>query len=379
MTTTLTPGLRELRGQSGELAAELRSIALDVDADPHNRERLRSSEVLELLRVVGTPKPYRAYDVPRWAEQFTESCLGRVVGNIELARGDAGALNAVAAPSLAGFTVDALGNEAQQEFFYRELAQHRSWTFFGMTEPAHGSDATAMQTRLEPDPDGGFRLHGTKRYVANALRGAIGVVFARTGPSALTIRAALVQRPAPGFTGSTVDMLGLRGACLGEMGFDGVPIAPEMVLGRHLPASKRGLWGANRAFTVVRLQIAAQALGVAYAIHDVVRDERPQWTGHEVVAARLHAARELLYDVALEVDHAPDDRRAPSIAKLHTTNLAVETGRWAESALPPGALLQHPLLEKWCRDVCAFEFMDGTSNILRLMIAPAAAPRREGP
>ena len=379
LTTTLTPALRELQGMSGELAAELRSIALAVDADPAGRERLRDSSALELLRVVGTPKPFRAHDVPRWAEQFTECCLGRVVGNIELARGDAGVLNACAAPSLAGFTVDALGTGAQQEFFYRELAENRPWTFFGMTEPAYGSDATAMQTRLDPDSDTGFRLHGTKRYVANAERGDIGVVFARTGSAALSIRAVVLRHPTPGFTGTTLDMLGLRGARIGEMTFDGVPVAPEMVLGKHLPASKRGLWGANRAFNVVRLQIAAQALGVAYAIRDLVCAERPQWIGHDLVSARLDAARELLYDVALEVDHAPDDRRPPSLAKLHTTNLAVEIGRWAESVLPPGSLLHHPLLEKWCRDVCAFEFMDGTSNILRLTIAPAAAPRREGP
>lgn len=373
----LTPILRELRGMSGELAPELRAIALEVDADPFNSTRLRDSPVLELLRVIGTPKPFRAHEVSPCAEQFTETCLGRVVANIELARGDAGVLNACAAPSLAGFTVDALGDATQQELFYKELAANRPWTFFGMTEPEHGSDATAMRTRLDPDPDTGYRLYGTKRYVANAERGAIGVVFARVGPTPLSIRAVLLRHPTPRFTGTTLPMMGLRGAQIGEMSFDGSPVEQDMVLGRHLPASRRGLWGANRAFNVVRLQIAAQALGVAFAIRDQVRALRPGWPGHELVSARLAAARELLYDTAIEVDAAPDDRRPPSIAKLHTTALAIEVGRWAESVLPPGSLLAHPLLEKWCRDVHAFEFMDGTTNILRLTVAPTATPRRE--
>lgn len=373
----LTPALRELRGMCRELATELRDIALAVDADPFDSDRLRDTPVLDLLSVIGTPKPFRAYDVPPSAEQFTESCLGRVVSNIELARGDAGVLNACAAPSLAGFTVDALGNEAQQELFYRALAEHRSWTFFGMTEQAHGSDATAMETRLDPDPDVGYRLHGAKRYVANAARGSIGVVFARIGPTVLSIRAAVLRHPTPGFTGTPLDMMGLRGACIGQMSFDGVPVPKEMVLGGHLPTSRRGLWGASRAFNVVRLQIAAQALGVAYAIRDHVRAQRPGWTGHELVSARLAAARELLYDTATDIDNNPDDRRSPSLAKLHTTNLAIEVGRWAEAALGAGSLLAHPLLEKWCRDVYAFEFMDGTSHILRLTIAPPGAPRRE--
>ncbi|UED82956.1 acyl-CoA dehydrogenase family protein [Streptomyces profundus] len=371
--------LRALRDGCRELAPELREIALAVDAEPHAEERLRASSALRLLRVAGTPRRHRASEVPGWASPFTDSCLARVVANVELARGDVGVLNACAAPSLAGLTVDALGDRAQQDDFYGALARDEPWTFFGMTEADHGSDATALGSRLTPDGAGGFVLHGGKRYVANAARGGIGVVFARTGPTPLAIRAVVLRRPAPGFTGAPLEMLGLRGACLGSMAFDGVQVRGEQVLGRHLPASRRGLWGANRAFGVVRMQIAAQALGAGYAIRDEVRALRPGWDGHLALSARLDAAHALLLDLAAEADADPDDRRPPSLAKLHTAALAVEVGRWAESALSPGSLVEHPLLEKWCRDVMAFEFMDGTSHMLRLAVAPDAAPRREGP
>lgn len=376
-TRDLTPALRQLRGLSRELAVELRREALAVDADPFDSDRLRNCAALELLRLMSIPRAYRTQEVPACADEFTGSALGRVIANIELAGGDIGVMNACAAPSLAGLAVEALGDGRQQDLFYRDMAQHRSWTFFGMTEPAHGSDATAMETRLDPDPDGdGYRLNGAKRYVANAERGTIGVVFARTGQTALSIRAVILRRPAPGFTGTALDMAGLRGACIGHMAFDDTPIARELVLGRHLPASRRGMWGAVRAFNVIRLQIGAQALGAAFAIRDYVCALRPTWSGHELMSARLDGARELLHRNALAIDLSPDDRQAPSIAKLHTTELAVEATRWAEAALGPGSLLEHPLLEKWCRDVCAFEFMDGTSNILRLTIASPAAPAR---
>lgn len=374
----LSTGLRELRDQSRQIATELRGQALAVDADPFDTGRLRESATLEFLRVMGTPRAFRARDLPAWADLFTGSCLARVVSNIELATGDVGVMNAVAAPSLAGLAVDSMGDDKQQDLFYRELADHRSWTFFGMTEPDHGSDATAMETAMVRDPDGGYRLNGAKRYVANAERGAIGVVFARIGPTALSIRAVLLRRPTPGFTGSALEMMGLRGACIGHMSFTDVAVPQEMVLGRHLPASRRGMWGASRAFNVMRLQIGAQALGAAFAIRDYVCALRPGWEGHELLSARLEAARELVYDSAIATDLRPDDRRPPSVAKLHTTDLAVEATRWAEAALGPGCLLEHPLLEKWCRDVCAFEFMDGTSNILRLTVAPDPAPRGRG-
>ncbi|WP_370350351.1 acyl-CoA dehydrogenase family protein [Catenulispora sp. EB89] len=393
----LTPGMLELRELCRAVAGDLRREALAVDADPFDSARLRNCEALELLRQMSMPRDYRTREVPACADEFTGSALGRVVANIEVAGGDAGVVNACATPSLAGLAVDALGDERQKELFYRDMAERRSWTFFAMTEPDHGSDATAMETRLDPDPGSGsvpgsapgsgsggdgFLLNGTKRYVANAERGDIGVVFARTGRTPLSIRAVILRRPSPGFTGTPLAMTGLRGACIGHMEFHDTPVAREMLLGQHLPASRRGMWGAMRAFNVIRLQIAAQALGAAFAIRDYVRAQRPGWSGargwpgEELMSARLEAARALLHRYAIEVDLAPDARLAPSIAKLHTTELAQETTRWAEAALGPGSLLEHPLLEKWCRDVCAFEFMDGTSNILRLTIAADAEPTR---
>jgi alkylation response protein AidB-like acyl-CoA dehydrogenase len=375
--TELTPTLRQLRALGRELAAELRTHALAVDADPMDSRALKSP-ALELLRLIATPRQYRLRPIPRHAEPYTESCLARTALNVELARGDAGVLNSCAAPSLAGLAVDALGDQDQRAYFYGELARHQPWTFFGMTERERGSDATAMTTRLDPGPDGGYLLSGGKRYISNAERGTLGVVFARTGPTALSIRAALVRQPAAGITARPLRTLGLRGACLGELDFDAVHVPRERVLGAHLPASRRGMWGVNRTFNVMRLQIGAQALGVAYAIRDYVRAQRPPgWTGHELVSARLAGARALLYASAARVDADPDDRRPPSLAKLHATTLAVEVSRWAEAVLEPGAPLAHPLLEKWCRDAYAFEFMDGTSNIQRLTIAPTAALRRE--
>nr|AKC92665.1 putative acyl-CoA dehydrogenase [Amycolatopsis sp. SANK 60206] len=371
----LTTELRQLRELGREIGVELRSFALALDADPLDRTPLEASSALELLRAIATPSRFRDHDVPPFTRLYTESCLARTVTNVELARGDAGVMNACATPGLAGLTVDVLGSEAQQELFYGELAGNRLGSFFGMTEPMHGTDATAMRTRLDADPCTSLRLRGVKHYVANATRGGIGVVFARTGANTLSIRAVLLHRDAPGFACRTLDMLGLRGACIGEMSFDAVPIERDLVLGNHLPASRRGIWGVSRTFNVMRLQIAAQAVGVALAIRDYVCAERPGWDGHELVSARLDAARELVYDCAIEVDQHPDNRQAPSIGKAHTTTLAVEVSRWAESVLGPGCLLANPLLEKWCRDVYAFEFMDGTSNFLRLTIAADEAGR----
>jgi len=368
--------LRELREQCREAGRELRAHALAVDADPGGTAHL-DLPILTLVRSASTPKDYRT-DSAVDDGGYSDSCLSRVVAGIELARGDAGVLCANTGPSLAGVAVDTLGSEAQRELFYDTIADGRAWTFFGMTEPDHGSDATAMESRLDPagDPADGYLLSGTKRYVGNASRGAIGVVFARTGRTALSIRGALIRRPAPGFDGTPLDMMGLRGARICRLEMDGVPVPREMLLGAHLPASRRGLWGISRTFNAMRLQIAALALGTALGTRDYVTEQRPGWSGHEVVSARLDAATALLYESAAAVDLQPDAVRPPSTAKLHATDLAVRTTHWAARALGPGALLEHPLLEKWSRDVHAFEFMDGTSNIQRLHITHDLSARK---
>ncbi|WP_258036908.1 acyl-CoA dehydrogenase family protein [Streptomyces sp. SM14] len=373
----LDPPLRALRADCRTAGRALRAHALAVDADPGGEQRQLDSPVLALMRAASTPKEFRTPGMPDDLDS-TDGCLPRVVATVELARGDAGVVCSNSGPSLAGVAVDTLGDEAQRAQFYDAIADGRSWTFFGMTEPARGSDAGAMETRLDalPDPADGYALTGAKRYVGNASRATVGVVFARTGSTALSIRGALVPLPAEGFVAEPLDMMGLRGARICQLDLERVRVPRAQLLGAHLPASRRGLWGIGRTFNAMRLQITALALGTAWAIHDGVAELRPGWAGLEPVTARLTAACALLYDAAAAVDLDPDARRPPSAAKLHGTDLAVRTAHWAANAAGPGGLLEHPLLEKWCRDVRAFEFMDGTSNIQRLHITGDIASRK---
>lgn len=370
--------IADVRETVRQLAPDLRARALAVDADPLDMADHLESPAFAVLRAASTPAAFRKDEPPPCLGLVTERCLVRAVANLALARyGDAGILSANTGPALAGLAVDALGNPAQQQLFYGALADGRAWSFFAMTEREHGSDAGALQTRIERDPaGGGLRLHGAKRYVANASRGRVGVIFARVGPTPLAIRAVLVEFPAPGYLGRPLEMTGLRGACIGELTLDSVAVPEERMLGTHLPMSRRGIWGAARSFNLMRVQIAAQALGTAFAVHDLVCELRPGWVEREQTTVRLDAVESLLLRCAAELDANPDDSRPPSMAKLHATRIAVESTRWAERALGAGGMLEHPLIEKWARDVCAFEFMDGTSNILRLNLAPDPAPRR---
>jgi alkylation response protein AidB-like acyl-CoA dehydrogenase len=362
--------LRAVRDDCRDAAADLRARALSIDTDPDAMDEHFDSPVYTMIRQSNTPVRYRE-SVPGGGLKLMDSktVLEDIVGMVELARGDMSALFACPCPALAGVFVRLLGNDEQQERFYTRLHGGRTWTFFAMTEPDHGNDATAMQTRFDKDGSGGYLMHGAKRYIGHGARGGIGLVFGRTGRSALSIRAALVEVPAPGWSARRLDMVGLRGAYLSELNFDGVPVSADMLLGEHLPVTRRGVWGAIKTFNNMRVQISASAVGTAMAMAEYVAEHRKNAPGVDLALARAEAARELVYEAAARLDHDPERGYLSSAAKLGATRMAVQTARWASNAIGPAGLLEHPLLEKWTRDVRAFEFMDGTSNIQRLHVA----------
>ena len=364
--------LHALRGTSAELARELRAHAMALDADPYAMDPHLGVAAYPMIRRSLTPLRYT--DGPLRVGRFEYppgSFLDQVVWGVELGYGDAGMVMACPGPGLAGVLVDQLADDAQRDHFYGSLADGAAWSFFAMTEPDRGSDATALETGLTRQTDGSHRLHGTKRYIGNGSRGRIGVVFVRTGTGPLAIRAVLVEAATPGFHATGLDMIGLRGACLGEIRLDGVPVRADMVLGRHLSGTRGGLWGAMRVFNGMRAHVAAIAVGSGLALVDLVLAERPGAPGAEALTARLAACRRLVYAAAAAVDRDRDAGGPSSLAKSAAATLAREAGRWAVRSLGPAAVLDHPLLEKWTRDVCAFEFMEGTTDIQRQHVTKA--------
>lgn len=336
-----------------EIGRALRAGALALDAAPHDTEAIAADEA---LRAVAELDPIML------------SGKDSAAALIELARGDAGMVLAAPGPALAGRVLAQLGDDEQRERLRAAVAGGRTWAYLAITEPDVGSDATRLRTELRRDTDGRYRLYGTKRYIGNGHRGTVGVVLARTGPSPLALRAVLLDtaraRTRP------LDMLGLRGAQISELEFDGVPVEERDLLGSHLSPLRRGMWSIAQVFTAVRVQVAALAVGTAFAIHDLVADHHPGGPTLDDAHAHVRAAEALVLRAAAESDHDRESAApAASLAKLTATGVALDVARTLPRLLGPAALVTHPLLEKWCRDVRAFEFMEGTSQIQRLHAA----------
>lgn len=370
---------RRMRARAREVAPALREAALAIDADPARMDDHLDNPAFRLFRAMGIPERFQDERYRAEVKGLPRDFLAQMICSMELARGDAGAMFAGPAPALAGVVVRTLGDERQQAAFYERVADGATWAFCAITEPQAGSDATRMQTALTPadpaDRSGDWLLSGAKKYVGNGSRGGVGVVFAQTGNSPLSVRAALLELPAPGAHGEALDMIGLRGARISEMTFREVPIARDRLLGAHLPATRRGMWGAVTAFYGARVQISATAVGLAAAVYDYVRAERrtPAPAAErrvlETAALRIAAAARLVHRTALLVEADQGRGDASALCKLEAVRLVGDITRRLPALLGRGALLDHPLLEKWVRDAAALELMEGTSDIQRLRLA----------
>jgi alkylation response protein AidB-like acyl-CoA dehydrogenase len=378
-----TDFLTDLRAVARSHADGLRGHALELDRDP-GRALAVLDAALPWRQLIGlpaayNPDPLRVHGRP----VLVDTCVEQVVVLEELARADAGAVLAMPGPSMSGFVITELADDAQRDRYWATVADGPTWTFFGMTEATHGSDPGSMGTTLRPAGDDGLLLTGAKRYVGNAARARIGVVFARRNAGPLGVVAVLVDTDRPGFAAAPLPNLGLRGLLLSEIRMTDVPIDAGDVLGRHRSATRQGMWAATRTFNRYRPVVSCFALGVAQAAYDLVVAERREFRVDERHrlddwAQRLTGVRALVLAAARAADRDPGDGTLASAAKIRATRLAEELTTGAVRLLGPGARWEHPLLDKLVRDARAFEFMEGTGNIQRLTLAQGYLQGRLG-
>ncbi|HKT02438.1 MAG TPA: acyl-CoA dehydrogenase family protein [Rugosimonospora sp.] len=363
--------LARLRSQVREWAGDLRAHALELDRDPSVIHRYLSLPAVRFLATMGVPRQYHRPD-PIGGYVFDgATALERVIVLEELACADVGMLVASPGPLLAGVLVQVAGDERQRAWFYERVLARPLWTCFALTEPEHGSDAAFLQTSIARQPDGAVLVRGAKRYVGNAARAQLAVVFGRTGGSVFGIGAVLLDTSAPGFSAEVIDTIGLRGAAISAVRLDGVEVPGGQVLGRHLSPSRRGMWAFTRTFNLLRPGVAAIALGIARAAHEytLVHLRRPARCldrDLDDLGRDIDGTRALVHRAASTVDARPEDGHLASAAKLRAVRLAERATGVACAALGPGARFEHPLLDKMVRDTRGMEFIEGTSNMQRL-------------
>ena len=273
------------------------------------------------------------------------------------------------------------GSESQKQRWLPDLASGKKLGCFALSEPASGSDAKAMRTMARRDGDE-WVLNGTKNFITNGARADVCVVFAQTDVSLghKGIVAFVVEKGTPGFSlGKLESKLGIRGSDTAQLVFQDCRVPAANMLGEV----GQGFRIALSTLDGGRISIAAQAVGIARACLEdsLAYAKERQAFGKPIVEHQ--AIQQMLADMATEIDAARlltwnaatlKDRGEPHIlaaaeAKLFASTIAVDAARDCVQIFGGYGYLADFPAERHYRDAKITEIYEGTSEIMKLVIA----------
>src|SRR6267142_65625 len=273
------------------------------------------------------------------------------------------------------------GTDAQKEKWIPDLARGQKIACFALSEPASGSDAAAMRMSARRDGDA-WVLNGTKNFITNGSIAEVAIVFAQTDPALKHkgIAAFVVEKGTKGFSvGKLENKLGIRGSDTAQLVFQGCRVPQANLIG----AVGDGFKIALATLDGGRISIAAQAVGIARACLEDALAYAKEREAFGKKIADFQAIQWKLADMATEIDAARlltwkaatlKDQGAPHIleaaeAKLFASDVAVKAARDCVQIFGGYGYLEDFPAERHYRDAKITEIYEGTSEIMKLVIA----------
>ncbi len=181
----------------------------------------------------------------------------------ELERCDSGIRSTASVQgSLVMYPIYRYGTEEQRQTYLPKLATGEYLGCFGLTEPDHGSDPGAMETRIKDQGDH-YLLNGSKMWISNSPMSDVAIVWAKDEQD--TVRGLIVDSDLEGFSAPEIHgKWSLRASLTGELVFDNVKVPKD----RLLP-NVEGLKGPLSCLSSARYGIAWGALGAGMDCYDV--------------------------------------------------------------------------------------------------------------
>jgi len=273
------------------------------------------------------------------------------------------------------------GSDEQKGKYLEAMAFGERIGSFALTEPAAGSDVTALETRAKRDGED-YVLNGRKTWASNGGIADIFLVFAVTDPEAgdKGISAFIVERDTPGFkVGYREPTLGLRGLTCNTLYLDDCGLSAANLLGQE----GEGFKIAMKALDFARLSLSAICLGGAQAALEVgvqFAIEHEEFGGPIALkqaiqnfiadtAAEIEALRYLVYHTAWVADTGEPYTRDASMAKLIGSEVAMRAANKMLQMHGGFGYMREYAIERMYRDFRALQIVEGTSEIQRFIIA----------
>ncbi|HUA51645.1 MAG TPA: isobutyryl-CoA dehydrogenase [Candidatus Sulfotelmatobacter sp.] len=283
--------------------------------------------------------------------------------------------------NMCAWMIDRFGSDAQRTRWLPKLASLDLVASYCLTEPGSGSDAAALKTRALRDGDD-YVVSGSKAFISGGDVSDVYLLMCRTGgegPSGISTL--IVEDGAPGLSfGKQEKKMGWKAQPTALVNFDGarVPIANR--IGDEGIGFKIAMAGLDGG----RLNIAACSLGAAQAALDkslAYMQERHAF-GKPLSAfqalqfkladmeTELQASRIFLYQAAWKLDQgAPDATKFCAMAKRLVTDTGFKVANEALQIHGGYGYLKDFGIEKLVRDLRVHQILEGTNEIMRVIVA----------
>ena len=301
----------------------------------------------------------------------------------ELAQGCTSTAAYISIHNMAAWMIDGFGGEALRKKFLPRLCTMEHFASYCLTEPDSGSDAASLKTKAVREGDY-YVLNGAKAFISGGGVSDIYVVMARTGETGPRgISAIVVEKDAAGLSyGAQEKKLGWKSQPTAMVMFENCRVPVSNLIGKEGLGFRIAMAGLDGG----RLNIGACSIGGAQFCLDRTIEymkERKQFGSRLAdfqalqfriadYATEIEAARLLLHRAAVAVGEGePAATRLAAQAK----RLATDTGFEVVNGCLQlhggyGYLRDHPI-ERVLRDVRVHQILEGTNEIMRVIISRA--------
>ena len=283
--------------------------------------------------------------------------------------------------NMSGWMIDRFGSENQRQQWLPDITSMAKIASYCLTEPGSGSDAAALSTKAVRDGDE-YVLNGGKAFISGAGVSDVYVTMVRTGEDGPKgVSCLIIPKDTPGLSFGKVER---------KMGWNSHPTAQVLFEDARVPVANRvgeegeGFKIAMAGLDGGRINIAACSLGTAQGALDAAMaymDERKAF-GQRLadfqalqfkaadMATNLEAARLMTYRAARSMDaKSPDATLHCAMAKRFATDAGFDICNEALQIHGGYGYLKDFPLERHVRDVRVHQILEGTNEIMRVIIA----------
>ena len=293
--------------------------------------------------------------------------------------------------NMVAWMVDHFGNKEIRHRFLPGLTKMDLMASYCLTEPGAGSDAASLKTEAKLDGNSHYILNGAKAFISGGSTSDVYAVMCRTGAEgARGISCILVEAETPGLSfGKKEKKMGWNSQHTAMVHFDECRIPIENLVGQEGDGFKIAMAGLDGG----RVNIAACSVGGARAALELsisYAQERKQF-GNAIshfqsiqfkladMATELETARLMVYRAAKSLGTANAEATMHcAMAKRWATDIGSKICNEALQIHGGYGYLKDFPIEKLVRDLRVHQILEGTNEIMQLIIAKRLLDQKAG-